>query len=483
MKKGLSRRTMLRHVGTSSLAIGLPPLEVMFWSKAQAQIAAQRRYFVLGHWSHGVELSDWLSVRPGNLTALPRQMVDFIPVMQDLCLVSGLMNRARFNPNIPGWDDAHEGPNLTFLTGALPTSVGAGGPSIDQVVASALGSRSVVAAAFTQGNAATRQLSHQGQNSAVTAEVSPRRLFDQLFGAGPQTGDAKARENSILDFVLKDISSLKTRVSANDQLRLDEHFSSIRQLEKTINELDLSTCNIPARPGLMGSPDNDLSSFPDSEIGARSEVLVDLLLMAIRCDLSRVFLYTTGSTNNIRTYPFAKIDYLPGEFQSPGVEFMNFQDHEVSHLRVLNFPGNFSKEQAHAPLLRAMTTWKLSQLARLLKGLKATQVADGKTLLDQCVVSFLSEFSTSDWHMSHNLPAIVAGGGLLGGRHIEFPCSSSTGFGGTTNIGPVRDYNYCGSANNAISPVANLFLTMIQALGINQNSFADSTGTLNGLWI
>jgi hypothetical protein len=448
----LSRRHVLRGLGLAGLTIALPPLEAMRprLEKLRAQETFPMR-FVLFHFPNGAHMEDWIPDAIGAGYDLTAQLMPLADLRADFNVVSGLSNLVA-EVSVPGLDGGHHNSNLSFMTGTVGNTSGASSISVDQEAANHLGGAtsvpSIVASTFVGpgGGLYNDRPSWRGAGAPVSQETDPQALFDLAFaGSGIDTGALarlRERRQSVLDFVMSDIDDLDRRLGADDRARIDQHLTAVRELERNVAALRELTCSLPARPG--ATPEDD------SMLGDRANLLVDLVVMALRCDVTRVAYYGAGTTNNTRTYPFLGAPY---------------QDHEISHYRAV--PGDDAMNRA---LYRVMTTWKIEQFARMLRQLRDTPEGDAR-LLDHCVVTCASEMSNGDWHSEHNLPVLVAGGGMTGGRHIRFPCDQS--------IRPTG--GWCADTRN--TPLSNLWLTMLQAVGAPVASFGDSTGTLSDLWI
>ena len=255
----------------------------------------------------------------------------------------------------------------------------------------------------------------------------PRELFRKLFVN--ETPDDQARtkdrlvlQGSILDAVNADARSLKQRLDASDQQKLDEYFTSVRDVEKAL-ELRRKWADVPKPPAAIKEPENQglVNDIP---------VLYDLMALALQTDSTRI----------------ATLE-IAGGFEA-SVLGVRKEYHSLSH---------HGQVEESIDLLVKLERYQTEQFARFLTKLKSIEDGDG-SLLDHTMVLFGSGMGNGNAHTNVNLPVVVAGGGFQHGRHHTFPPN-----------GPNRQ------------PLSNLFLTMLQRFGVEQQKFALSTGTLRGI--
>lgn len=251
-------------------------------------------------------------------------------------------------------------------------------------------------------------------------EINPSALFDRLFANGGASSDAialrRTLQRSVLDAVRSDATSLKKRLGKNDNLKVDEYLTGLRELELRINATS-STCTTGARPG------------PPADVRDRVKQMLDLSVLAFRCDLTRVITFGYEHTVTDQAHPWLGIN-------------------EGFHIGIThNQPGE--------PYVK-VNTWVVSQLAYLLDQLKATPDGSG-TLLDNTIVYFASEMGEGNSHSGRDLPIVVAGRG--GGR-----------------ITPGRLLDRPGQGNG------NVLISLMQAMGVSVSSFGNGfTTPLPGL--
>jgi hypothetical protein len=275
-------------------------------------------------------------------------------------------------------------------------------------------------------------MSWRGPTNPMAKEIDPAALFDRLFAGqtAKETKRAKSvREkyrNSVLDFVLEDAKRMRKTLPAIDQRKLDEYLYSVRDVEKRLSgagRLSIGEDGVPDYPRPSGVP---------RKISEHAELMMDMVTLAMQTDSTRIlsFMFTNAGSN--RSYP--EIDVSEGH-------------HELSH------HGKSKDKQAN---IAKINRFHIDRFAYLLARLK--QVTEGSgTLLDNCMLVYGSGISDGDRHNHDDLPIILAGGGggrIRTGRHIRYQ-------NGT--------------------PMCNLYLWMMQQMGVKADRFGDSTAALTNL--
>jgi len=261
----------------------------------------------------------------------------------------------------------------------------------------------------------------------VTPIQGPREVFRKLFVNESEAEQARTQERlalqgSILDAVNGDARSLRTRLDAQDRQKLDEYFTSVRDVEKVL-EQRRKWAAVPKPPAPIKEPENRglVSDIP---------VLYDLIALALQTDSTRI----------------ATLE-IAGGFES-AVLGVRKDYHALSH---------HGQVKESIDLLVKLERYQTEQFARFLTKLKSIEDGDG-TLLDHTMVVFGSGMGNGNAHTNLNLPVILAGGGFKHGQYHLFP-----------GQGPNRQ------------PLSNLYLSMLQRFGVEQDKFALSTGTLRGI--
>ncbi|MEO0606331.1 MAG: DUF1552 domain-containing protein, partial [Myxococcota bacterium] len=224
-----------------------------------------------------------------------------------------------------------------------------------------------------------------------------RQLFDQMFaGADPDATqeevDRRARlKRSVLDNLLEGVSSVESKLNAPDRAKLDEYTTSVRELERRIDQLEEKVCPVPE------APDADL------DLPGRIGAFVDLMVVALQCDLTRVITFLSSPTSGQATYPFL------------GIEAGH---HTLSHGFV---PGSTNQETME---LMDIQRWHAGVFAELGRRLQEIPVGEeGDDLLGQTLLVLTSEFSDPAWHSAWPQPFVLAGGeshGVRQGRSLHF---------------------------------------------------------------
>ncbi len=359
--------------------------------------------------------------KTGEDYELPTLLNPMAPHRKDFTLFSGLDHGAK---------GAHYAVH-TFLSGVKSADAKAmpeGNISLDQRAAETVGG----ATRFPSLTIGAEGGIHGGtlmcwtrSGTRVPPISGPKELFRKLFIGESESDRAAAADRfrlkgSILDVVQGDAKSLERQLGKRDQEKLDEYFTSVRDVERQLG-LRKQWSNVPKpKPGIP-EPANAgyISDLP---------VLYDLMLLALQTDSTRIATLETGST----AFGF-QADY-----------------HGLSHHGQV--PGKIDS-------IVKIGLYQMEQFARFLGKLKALEDGD-KTLLNNTMVLFGSGMGDANNHSLYNLPIILAGGGF---RHGEFKAYPASGLGRTQ--------------------LCNLYLSMLQRFGVETNRFGISTGTLSGLGV
>jgi hypothetical protein len=430
----MNRRRFLLGAGVT---VALPFLESLAPRSARAQAAAPRR-FIAFYTPSGIHMPAWTPRDEGANWALTPTLTPLANVKDKVLVISGLANRLA-QPDGPG---DHAGGTSAFLTAAHAFKTEGSdirlGISMDQVIANELRRQTPFASlqlgtdgGTSTGNcdsgyacAYTRNISWSGPSTPLAKETNPRAAFDRLF-AGRNRDESAAALNrakryrlSVLDFVKDDATRLRGALGRSDQVKVDEYLTGVRDLEQRVQAIEEVAVCEGERPG--GS----------SDVRQVVRAMNDLMVTALACDLTRVITFMVGNAGSNRVYDFLGI----GDGH-----------HELSHHQ------NDREKQRQ---LQLIDHWEVEQFAYLLERLNAVQEGE-RTLLDNSLVYFCNEIEDGNSHRHSNLPTLLAGtagGAFPSGRHLRVP-------GGT--------------------PMANLFVTIMQAMGVNQNRFGDSSGALS----
>jgi hypothetical protein len=342
---------------------------------------------------------------------------------QDFTVISGLCHAG----NNPGF--AHQA-TASFLTGAP----GAGRPgfkneiSLDQLAAEHIGSETRIPSLSLSGEG--EGLSWTRTGAPVPSSTSPSKVFAKLFLADtPEEHKAQARRladgRSILDDVREQAKRLQSGVGAEDRAKLEEYQTSVRELEKRLAQ-DETWFKKP-KPKVDAKPPTDVSLAAD--LIGRTRLLFDLTHLAIQSDSTRLITIMLG-----------------GSTHAPPINGVSLGHHDLSH---------HGKDQTKLDQLKIVEIEQMKLLRDLLAKLKETK-EEGVSLLDRTTLFLGSNLGDGSSHSVKNLPVLVAGGGFKHGQHLAFDPQNPP-------------------------PLANLFVSMLQRLGLPVDKFSTSTGTLTGL--
>jgi hypothetical protein len=322
----------------------------------------------------------------------------------------------------------------TFLTGVKSADARGlpdGGISLDQRAAEFIGSRTrfpSLTVGSESGLHGGPMMSWTRTGTRVPPIPGPRELFKALFvdEQGAQKVKAADRlelQDSILDAVLGDAKSLKRRVSKADGEKLEEYFSSVRDVEV---QLELAR-----KWQQVAKPEPPFDEPANQGLTKDLPLLYDLITLAIQTDSTRVATLEIG-----------------GSFAASDLGIKKGY-HSLSH---------HGKVQANIDLLVQIEEYQVEHFARFLDKLAALREPNGDgSLLEQTMVLFGSGMGNANSHTNHDLPIILAGGGFAHGQHKVFPAES-----------------------NRRIPLCNLFVSMLQKFGVETDHFGNASGTLKG---
>jgi hypothetical protein len=427
MARVLSRRTFLRGAGA---ALALPFLDAMVPAFARAQAVRRAKRFVGWYVPNGIRMSAWTPAATGPLGALPPILQPLANVRGEVLVLSNLANTPP-NSNVGG---GHVNGTGVFLTCTnIANGDGRYGASLDQVIAQAVGSETPLPSIQLGSEAGSssgscdgascvysRNISMAAQGSALAKETDPRAAFDRLF----QTADARLsaeeqerrrrRRLSVLDAVHEDVSRLRLDLGPSDRRKLDEFLTGVRELERRVESNVGASCTA-TRPEAS-------DDYP-----GRVRALLDVLVLAFRCDMTRVATFMLGNSGSNRSHDFAG---------APGGH------HDYSH---------HQSDPAKLAAIEAVNRWEVAQFAYLLEQLAAVHEPEG-SLLDSTLAYLSSEITDGDRHNRTDLPILLAGrggGAVVPGQHLRWSTRRQVG---------------------------DLFLTVLHAFGIPRTSFGE-TGT------
>ena len=369
------------------------------------------------------------------------------PFREKLLVLSGLDHYNGQSLGDGAGDHARAG--ATWLTGVHPKKTeGAdihAGISADQVAAREIGKQTMLpslelglednrmAGGCDSGYscAYSNTLCWSSPTTPVPPEMDPRAVFERLFGDGETTDQAaRARlarqDRSILDFVGADATRLGLKLGSGDRRKLGEYLDAVREIERRIQKVEEQNADSIALPSI----DRPAGIPPTFE--EHIQLMFDLMTVAFQADMTRVITLMIGREGGNRTY------------RTIGVPDAH---HGLSHH--FNDAGKIDR-------LQKIDQHHVEMLGYFLGKLRETKDGDG-TLLDHSMIVYGSSLSDGNRHQHDNLPALLAGGGagkIHGGRHILYPKGT---------------------------PMTNLFLTMLDILGVRPEKIGDSTGQIEHL--
>ena len=399
-KSKLTRRTFLRGcLAGSTVALALPPLEAMLTGNGAARAedgTTDAPFFGVFYWANGLPWHGEHGGQQGGHPDLwtPAQTgAGYTPseLLQPLArhrvsVATGLQPHTEVPSAPPGQGDGHMRGFMVALTGDRPQpesfnhsshTLTALRPSLDQYIArhpdfyaSAPRFRSLevgVSTARFHQYGHWNAISYNGPDSINLPILSPSALYDRLF-AVPVDASESIRRSRLLDAVLEDARSLKTRLGSNDRLRLQAHLDHVRALQRRV-ETSAPQCADPGRPGDAG------------DLVERSRLMAQLLALAIDCGLTRVFSFML--TSPASTHVFSNLGVPDGM-------------HKTCH-------------DGHWERVRDITRYQMEAFAAFLDAFSVER-PDGTTLLDRGCIVGLSEYGEGWKHSVREMPAVIAGG-------------------------------------------------------------------------
>lgn len=442
-KTALPRRTFLKGVGAS---LALPMLDAMVPAATAATKTAAKPAARLGYlfMPMGCDTTRWTPrATDGTLSTLSPILESLAPHRDQLTVLTNMELRNAY----PG---SHATSNSSFLSAAKARHTESNdyylGTTADQLAAQQIGRETQLPSLelamdllqttgqCDNGYACVYQnnLSWSSPTTPLPYEAHPRVVFERLFGEGGSVAERRAalrRRASLLDWVTEDIASLKRRLGPADQAKVAEYLDTVREVERRIQkaEADVASNALP--------PDLDRPLGVPSAYTEHAKLMLDLQVLAFQGDITRVITFQLARETSNRTY-----------LAETGVPDPH---HPLSH------HGN---DPAKVERMSKINAFHVSLFAYYLDRLKNTRDGDG-TLLDHTLLLYGSGIGNPNVHDHTNLPTLVAGGrafGVKGNRHLSYK-------------EPV--------------PLANLHLTLLEKAGVKIDSFADSTGKVNDLFM
>ena len=414
----LDRRTFLR---ASGVALGLPLLESMASATARAAAVEAPRRMVTICSTLGLYSSSWFPKTAGA----GYEATEYLRLIDEhrsrFTLFSGFSHeeqsgRQPHNSEIT-WLTAARRPGLDGFRNTV---------SLDQAAAGHLGYVTRFPSVVL-GTLSPQSQSFTASGAMVPAETSPANLFKRLFLQGtPEEVEREARSlhdgGSILDRLKSQTAALRRRVSAADQGKLDAYFDAVRAAERELAEVQ-AWLDRP-KPVVDAEPPADL---PDpADLIGRIRLLFRMIPLILETDSSRVVSMMIHDHGSV-----------------PRVRGVSVDQHNLSH---------HGQDETKIAQLKRIEVEIVRAFGDLLTDLRARGDASG-SLLDKSAVLFGSNLGNANAHTPVDLPILLAGGGFAHGKHVVHE----------------------GGRN---APLCNLFVTMLQGMGVETDSFGQSTGAL-----
>lgn len=457
----LDRRKFLRGTG---IALALPWFETFLSKTSAAQSAEARKRFAAFYLPDGVPMPrtedpahqdwSWFPHGSGKDFQLTKCLAPLESLRDELTVFSGLSHPAV--RNIHGHRNADQ-----FLTGA---DTGSGGDyqnsiSLDQVIAEETGKQTRFSSLVLSTDGGTgsprgaQTMSFNQNGRAIPAEHHPKRIFNMLFVKSGEDAERRlAMSRSALDDLLEDAKSLKRTLSAADQETLDQYLQSVRDTEVKV-ERAKRWMNIPLPEVNVDHLKLDIT--PEDPRGYL-RTMFELIYLAFQTDSTRVATFQFGRENGI-----GRSDYLA---RAVGFNLT----HQLSHKT--KEPDGWKNFGLYCQFIS-------EELGRFTSRLKSTPEPDGQgTMLDNSVLLFGS--ASSAFHLSRNYPLLLLGGRNMGYRHGQF-LKYGQGNDDLQAINGINsDVGWRGEMTWEEEPLSNLYLTILQKFGMDQESFSDSTRNL-----
>jgi len=439
-RKHLPRRSFLKGMGA---VVALPVLDAMTPALARAAQAPVRLAFT--YVPNGIVMNDWTPAAEGAAYEFTRILKPLEPFRQDMLVLSGFAHRNGAALGDGPGDHARAG--ASYLTGVHPRKTAGAdiqnGISVDQIAAQAIGSQTRFGSleigcddSRTVGNcdsgyscAYTNSLAWRGPATPMPPETNPRLVFERLFGDIDTSlaPDVRARRlmyrRSILDLVGERTAELSANLGPADKRKLDEYLSSIREIEQRIERAEKDMTGL--------TPSIDKPTGIPVLYADYVNLMFDLQVLAFQTDSTRIVTMMMGREGSMRTYP---------EINVPDPH------HPLTHHR------NNKEWIEKVAQINVMHT---QLFAGFIQKMKDTPDGDG-SLLDHSMIVYGSGLSDGNRHTHEDLPVLMVGrgGGFRTGSHIVYP----------------KD-----------TPMTNLFLTVLDRMGVPAEKIGDSTGRIEQL--
>lgn len=393
---------------------------------------------------NGVNMEHWTPATEGALDTLPTVLEPLQPLKSEFQVLTGLAQRNAFALGDGPGDHARS--SAAWLTGVHPRKTAGSdiqnGISADQVASQHIGGRTRLPSlelgcerGAVSGNcdsgyscAYSSSISWRSPTTPMPKEVNPRMVFERLFGDSELADESlqKRRKQriSILDLVAEDAAELKRKLGSRDKLKIEEYFTSVRDIETRLERMEESEAKLVK----MGQKPTGVPS----DYGEHVRLMGDMMILAFQADLTRISTFMFANEGSNRNY--RNIGISDGH-------------HDISH---------HGKQAEKLEKKRQIDRFHVEQLAYILNRMRSIREVEG-TLLDNTMLLYGGGIGDGDRHNHDDLPILLAGRGagtLKPGCHVRF--SQGT-------------------------PLNNLFLSLLDKVGVDVEQLGDSTGKLQGL--
>lgn len=416
----LSRRMLL---GGAGALVALPALEIFGSRKAHSAPGDKTLRFLVYFVPNGRNPDTWVAGGSGEAFTFPRALAPLQDLKSDMICLSALDHVAA--KMSAGTGDHALGTGTCLNCAPYPDGNLHGDISMDQTLVKALqpttrfpslqwGAGEPMACDFGASCSYTQSISWAGPELPLAPTINPLTAFNQLF-AGAEEGATQEEQDrrrasltSVLDYVLDDADAFGKRLGTSDRNKLDEYFTSVRELEKRLTQPPDETCDTGPAP----------TAGLDYE--GRVKAFNDLIVLAFQCNQTQVITFMIENGLSGRSHPF---------IGAPGGH------HAITH------GGNATLEQ-----LILLETWQAQQAAYVAQKLKTTLDADGTPLLDNTAMLILPDMGAGSVHDHSNLAPVILGkcGGALK-TNQALPCGGA--------------------------PLGNMYVALLQAFGVQTASF------------
>ncbi|MCC6586445.1 MAG: DUF1552 domain-containing protein [Bryobacterales bacterium] len=444
----ISRRTVLRGAGA---ALGLPWLEAMKLEAMtpQAQAAARTKTgspkrMVAMYMPNGVHPDMWTPAGVGRDFQLSPTLAPLEDLKSEIVVMTNLWNQASRGGDghyvkISGFL------TCTTITKTLGVDINCNGVSVDQIAARQIGKQTPlpslelgitpVSTGVDRNVGYTRvygsHIAWSGPTMPLAREVNPRLVFERLFRAGGPQGNTAKQDVALLDGVMDEARQLSQSLGQADRHRLDEYLTVVRSLEERLERASRPEQS-SWKPKKALDPAQKPAGLPKDH-AEHVRLMMDMIALAFQSDTTRIATFMFG--NEVSNTNFAFLDGVKGAH------------HSISH---------HMKEADALRQYQLINKWHIEQYAYLLRKLRDMKEGD-QSILDNSMVLFGAGIRDGDKHDPHNLPVVLAGrcgGRIATNRHLVY---------------------------SPDSPLANVYVSMLDAFDTPVERFADSTGKAVGL--